>query len=73
VQIRDNPRPPENKVEKDEVFSNAKSVRQHTTIHQQLTTNSPSKNHVLHTVFRKNTRKNTTPPQIKKTAPQKKI
>src|SRR3984885_12923689 len=69
--IRDNSVPAENKTEKDEVFSKAKTVRQHTTIYQPLTTNSPSKNHVLHSVFRENPSKNTTPQKIKKTGTAK--
>jgi hypothetical protein len=39
-------------------FSSRKSDRQLTSIHQQSTTNSPSKNHVLHTVFAKTPSKN---------------
>jgi hypothetical protein len=39
--------------DKVENLSSRKSDRQHTTFHQQSTTNSPSKNHVLHPVFAK--------------------
>jgi hypothetical protein len=39
-------------------FSNPKSGRQLTSFHQQSTTNSPSKNHVLHPVFAKTPSKN---------------
>jgi hypothetical protein len=34
-------------------FSSLKTDRQFTSFHQQSTTNSPSKNHVLHPVFAK--------------------
>jgi hypothetical protein len=59
------------KLRKMENFQTPKSVRQHTTIYQQSTTNSPSKNHVLHTIFLENPCKNTTPPEIKKSRPQR--
>jgi hypothetical protein len=39
-------------------FSSLKSDRQLTSFHQQSTTNSPSKNHVLHPVFAKTPSKN---------------
>jgi hypothetical protein len=45
-----------------------KNVRQRTTFHQQSTTNSPSKNHVLHPVFAKNTQQKRGKP-----APEKKL
>jgi hypothetical protein len=47
-----------NKSGKVENFSCLKCERQLTSFHQQATTNSPSKNHVLHTVFAKNPSKN---------------
>jgi hypothetical protein len=39
--------------EKVEIFQARKNDRQLTSFHQQPTTNSPSKNHVLHPVFAK--------------------
>jgi hypothetical protein len=48
-------------------FSRSKSVRQLTTFTTQFTTNSPSKNHVLHPIFCKTPCKNT------KTGPHKNI
>jgi hypothetical protein len=51
---------------KVENFQTRKSVRQHTTIHQQLTTTSPQKHHVKNTHFRKTPCKNAPPPRSKK-------
>jgi hypothetical protein len=48
----------ENKSGKSGKFSSAKIDRQLTSFHQQSTTNSPSKYHVLHTVFAKTPSKN---------------
>jgi hypothetical protein len=47
-----------NKSGKSGKFSNLKNDRQLTSFHQQSTTNSPSKNHVLHPVFAKTPSKN---------------
>jgi hypothetical protein len=44
--------------EKVACFSSLKNDRQLTSFHQQSTTNSPSKNHVLHPVFGKTPSKN---------------
>jgi hypothetical protein len=49
---------PQNKSGKSGKFSNLKNDRQLTSFHQQSTTNSPSKNHVLHPVFAKTPSKN---------------
>jgi hypothetical protein len=48
------------------MFSSRESDHQLTSFHQQSTTNSPSKNHVLHTVFAK------TPAKTRKLVPEKK-
>jgi hypothetical protein len=53
-----------------ENFPRPKYARQHTTIHHRSTTNSPAKNHVLHTVFPENPSKNTTH-RARKINPQK--
>jgi hypothetical protein len=47
-----------NKFGKSGNFLSAKNDRQLTSFHQQSTTNSPSKNHVLHPVFAKTPSKN---------------
>jgi hypothetical protein len=47
-------------------FSSPKNDRQLTSFHQQSTTNSPSKNHVLHPVFAKTHSKNAGSPALKK-------
>jgi hypothetical protein len=47
-----------NKSGKSGNFSSLKNDRQRTSFHQQSTTNLPSKNHVLHTVFAKTPSKN---------------
>jgi hypothetical protein len=47
-----------NKFGKSGKFLSVKSDRQLTSFHQQSTTNSPSKNHVLHPVFAKTPSKN---------------
>src|SRR5437868_14520816 len=47
-----------NKSGKVACFSSRKNGRQLTSFHQQSTTNSPSKNHVLHPVFAKTPSKN---------------
>ena len=51
--------------EKVASFRHSKYVRLDTTIHQQSTTNSPAKNHVLHPVFCKTPSKNAPPPRQK--------
>jgi hypothetical protein len=48
-----------------ENFRPSKYVGQHTTIHHQSTTNSPSKNHAQYVIFLKNPSKNTPPPRQK--------
>jgi hypothetical protein len=53
-----------------ENFRHSNNTRQHTTIHHRSTTNSPAKNHVLHTVFAENPSKNTTH-HARKINPQK--
>src|SRR6202043_108938 len=52
--------------EKVACFSSLKNDRQLTSFHQQSTTNSPAKNHVLHTVFAKTPSKNAGCPALKK-------
>jgi hypothetical protein len=52
--------------EKVACFSSPKNDRQLTSFHQQSTTNSPSKNHVLHPVFAKTPSKNASYPGQKK-------
>ena len=47
-------------------FSSLENDRQRTTFHQQSTTNSPAKNHVLYTVFCQNPSKNAGYPARKK-------
>jgi hypothetical protein len=55
-----------NKFRKVASFSSLKSDHQRTSFHQQSTTNSPSKNHVLHPVFAKTPSKNAGCPAPKK-------
>src|ERR1700737_2209366 len=55
-----------NKSRKSGVFFKPKNDRQLTSFHQQSTTNSPSKNHVLHPVFAKTPSKNVGYPRQKK-------
>jgi hypothetical protein len=57
-----------NKSRKVACFSSPKNDRQLTSFHQQSTTNSPSKNHVLHIVFAKTPSKNASYPRQKKIA-----
>jgi hypothetical protein len=52
-------RPSKINLQKEENFQRPRKCVFLTTFHQQSTTISPSKNHVLHTTFRKNPRKNT--------------
>jgi hypothetical protein len=47
-----------NKSSEREKFLASKNGQQRTTIHHETTTNSPSKNHVLHVIFRKTPSKN---------------
>jgi len=61
------------KLKKEENFRSRKSVRQHTTIHQQHTTISPSKNHVLHAVFAKPLQKHHSTTDLKKSSAQTEI
>jgi hypothetical protein len=56
----------ENKSGESGKISSAKNDRQLTSFHQQSTTNSPSKNHVLHTFFAKTPSKNADYPAPKK-------
>jgi hypothetical protein len=49
---------PKINLQKEEDFQRSKEVHFLTTFHHQSTTISPSKNHVLHTTFRKNPCKN---------------
>jgi hypothetical protein len=51
-------RPPKINSQKEENFSRSKITAKITTFYQQLTTHLPSKNHVLHPVFRKTPSKN---------------
>jgi hypothetical protein len=55
-----------NKSVKSGKFFDPKNGRQHTSFHQQSTTNSPSKNHILRTVFAKTPSKNAGYPARKK-------
>jgi hypothetical protein len=55
-----------NKSGKSESFSSARNDRQRTSFHQRSTTNSPSKNHVLHPIFAKTPSKNAGYPVQKK-------
>jgi hypothetical protein len=55
-----------NKSGKSGVFFEPENDRQLTSFHQQSTTNSPSKNHVLHPVFAKTHSKNAGSPALKK-------
>jgi hypothetical protein len=55
-----------NKSGKSGMFSSLKNDRQLTSFHQQSTTNSPSKNHVLHCVFSKTPSKNEVKPASEK-------
>jgi hypothetical protein len=60
--------PPKINLQKEENFPAWKSTAKITSFYQQLTTHLPSKNHVLHTVFRKNPCKNALLPVLKKFA-----
>jgi hypothetical protein len=60
-------------LEKAACFSSRKSDRQLTTFHQQSTTTSPSKHHVLHPVFAKTPSKNGVEPARKKLLQQRSL